>query len=171
MIRVSKTELLGFLDLFDQELDKNIGLIAVGGTAMTLLGIKASTKDIDFNIPSKEDFEEFKRVNDRIKPGVKIDVWPSNMIFSEILPEDYVKSTIEYKTNFKKIDVRILSPIDIACSKISRFSASDVEDIQDCIRHAKITKKHLAERASQYERAANEEVFRQNLDYIIENMF
>ena len=57
MVRVSKTELLGFLDLFDQELDKNIGLIAVGGTAMTLLGIKASTKDIDFNIPSKEDFE------------------------------------------------------------------------------------------------------------------
>ena len=70
MARVSEKELLNFLDLFDQELDKNIVLIAVGGTAMTLLGLKASTKDIDFNIPLDEDLEEFERVKNKIKPGI-----------------------------------------------------------------------------------------------------
>ena len=29
----------------------------------------------------------------------------------------------EYKTSFKRIKVMILNPIDIVCSKISRFSA------------------------------------------------
>ena len=138
---------------------------------MTLLGIKASTKDIDFNIPSDEDFKKFKHLNEKIKPGVKIDFWHSNMIFSEILPGDYVKATTEYKTSFKKIDVRILSPIDIACSKISRFSPADAEDIQGCIKYARITKNRLAERASQYSRAGSDDVFEQNLKYIMKNMF
>ena len=171
MVGVSKKELLDFLELFDQELDRNIVLIAVGGTAMTLLGIKASTKDIDFNIPSDDDFKEFKHLNEKIKPGVKIDSWSSNMIFSEILPDDYLKETTEYKTRFKKIDVKILSPMDIACSKISRFSAADMEDIQSCIKYAKITKKRLAERASQYSHAGSDDIFEQNLKYIMENMF
>lgn len=171
MVRVSKKELLGFLDLFDQELDRDIVIIAVGGTAMTLLGLKASTKDIDFNIPSDGDFKEFDRVNDRIKPGVKIDSWSSNMIFSEILPEDYVNSAIEYKTSFKRIKVMILNPIDIVCSKISRFSEADMEDIKDCIRYAHITKGRLAERASQYSSAGSDRTFEQNLAYIMENMF
>ncbi|WP_088819838.1 DUF6036 family nucleotidyltransferase [Candidatus Mancarchaeum acidiphilum] len=150
---------------------REILLIAVGGTAMTLLGIKASTKDIDFNIPLEDDFNEFNRVYDRIKPGVKIDSWSSNMIFSEILPEDYVKSTIEYKTNFKKINVRILGPIDIICSKISRLNDSDMEDIKDCIKYAHITKAHLDKRADQYSRAGNDRIFEQNLKYIMENFF
>ncbi len=171
MAGVSKKELLDFLDLFDQELDRNIVLIAVGGTAMTLLGLKASTKDIDFNIPSNSDFKEFNRVNDRIKPGVKIDSWPSNIIFSEILPEGYVKLTTEYRTGLKKIDVRILSPIDIICSKISRFNEADMEDIRDCIKYASITKGHLAKRANQYSRAGSDDVFKQNLKYIMENLF
>lgn len=171
MVRVSKKELLGFLDLFDQELDRNIVIIAVGGTAMTLLGLKASTKDIDFNIPSDEDFKEFNRVNDRIKPGVKIDSWSSNMIFSEILPEDYVDLATEYKAGFKKIRIRILNPIDIVCSKISRFSEADMEDIKDCIGYAHITKGRLAERASMYSRAGSDRVFEQNLMHIMKNMF
>ncbi len=171
MARVSKKELLDFLGLFDQELDRDILLIAVGGTAMTLLGIKASTKDIDFNIPSDDDFKEFNRINDKIKPGVKIDSWSSNMIFSEILPKDYVKLTTEHKTSFKKIDVRVLSPMDIVCSKISRLNDPDAEDIRDCIKFASITKDHLIKRASQYSRAGSDYMFERNLKYIIERMF
>ena len=171
MERVSKKELLGFLELFDQELEKNIVLIAVGGTAMTLLGIKASTKDIDFNIPSEEDYKEFIRINKKIKPGVKMDCWSNDMIFSEVLPADYVMRATDYKTDFKKITVKILSPVDIACSKISRFDEADMEDIKDCVQYAKITRKNFVERAKQYSRAGNDEVFRQNLKYIVENMF
>src|SRR5208283_66598 len=146
MGRVAKKELLGFLDSFDAELNRGVLLVAVGGTAMTLLGVKASTKDIDFNIPSEEDYKEFIRVKDKIKPGVQIDCWSSNMVFTEVLPEDYVKLSSEYKSNFDKISIRVLAPIDIICSKISRFDDADMEDIKDCITHYKITKEQLKRR-------------------------
>lgn len=117
MTRVSKTELLSVLESFDEQLTTKIVLVAVGGTAMTLLGIKPSTKDIDFNIPSENDFKEFIKLKNKIKPGVIIDCWSSNMIFSEVLPEDYIEKSKEYNSGFQKIKIKILSPLDIACSK------------------------------------------------------
>ncbi len=171
MGRVAKNELLGFLEAFDGELDRDILLIAVGGTALTLLGIKASTKDVDFNIPSKEDYKEFVRVKDKIKPGVQIDCWSLNMVFTEILPEDYVKLASLYKSDFDKISVKVLAPIDIACSKISRFDDADMEDIKDCIEHYKIKKRQFKKRAEQYLQVGNEKIFAQNLDYVLKNMF
>lgn len=171
MERISRKELLYALSLFDKNLNKDILLIAVGETAMILLGIKDSTNDIDFNIPSNDDFREFNRVNNKIKLDIKIDSWSSNMIFSETLPEDYIKSAIEYKTTFKKIDIWILNPIDIICSKISRLDDVDMEDIKDCIKYASITKVQLIKRASLYSRAGSDDIFEQNLKYIIENMF
>jgi hypothetical protein len=59
MPKVSKRQLLSVLGSFDKQLDHKILLIAVGGTAMTLLGVKASTKDIDLNIPNRIDYNEF----------------------------------------------------------------------------------------------------------------
>ena len=44
MLRIIKSELLLTLKSFDEQLNHKILLIAVGGTAMTLLGIKAFTK-------------------------------------------------------------------------------------------------------------------------------
>lgn len=160
-----------FLESFDEQLGRKIMLIAVGGTAMTLLGIKSSTKDIDFNIPSKGDYKEFRRLMDKIKPGVRIDCWPSNTIFSEVLPDDYTELAAKYRSGFSKIEVRILNPIDIACSKISRLYQDDVEDIKDCIEKFNITKKQLKERAQQFSQAGSGKVFNQNLKYILENMF
>ena len=93
------------------------------------------------------------------------------MIFTELLPDDYIKKSTEFRSKFNKIKVKVLSHIDIICSKISRFNEADMEDIRDCIKYAKITKEQLAKRASQYSRAGNDETFRQNLDYIIGHMF
>ncbi len=171
MGKVSKKELLEFLESFDEQLSKRIMLVAVGGTAMTLLGIKPSTKDIDFNIPSEENYKEFKRLMNKIKPGVSIDCWPSNMVFSEVLPENYLELASKYKSKFNKIDIRILNPIDIACSKISRFGQDDMEDIKDCIKKFNITKSQLKERARQFSQVGSEKVFNQNLQYILENIF
>jgi hypothetical protein len=171
MVGISERSLLQFLESFDPELTRRILLIAIGGTAMTLLGIKASTKDIDFNIPSEEDFKEFSRVRDKIKPGVKIDCWSSNTIFSEILPEDYIKIAIEYPSNLQKIEIKLLNPIDIACSKISRFNESDREDIKDCIGKTGITRTQMRKRAHKYSQAGSERIFNENLEYILENMF
>lgn len=50
-MRLVKSALLGFLQEVDKELERAITLIAVGGTALTLLDAKTSTIDADFTIP------------------------------------------------------------------------------------------------------------------------
>lgn len=50
----------GFLSVLNEDLDKKITLVAVGGTAMTLLDLKPSTIDIDFII-SGYDRVEFEQ--------------------------------------------------------------------------------------------------------------
>jgi len=54
---IDKNSLLKWLGNLDKKLKKNITLIAVGGTAMTLLGLKTSTRDIDFCIKHFNDYE------------------------------------------------------------------------------------------------------------------
>jgi len=171
MSRVSKDELLKFLEVFDLELKRKITIVAVGGTAMTLLGIKESTKDIDFNIPSESDYDEFIQIENKIKPNIKIDCYSQNMIFSEALPRDYLKIAIKYKSKFDKIELYILNPIDIVCSKISRLDESDIEDIKECIKDFKFTKTQIKKRALKYSRAGSDDIFNQNLKYILQNFF
>ncbi len=171
MAKVSKSGLLSVLGTFDKQLRHKILLIAVGGTAMTLLGVKASTKDIDFNIPSRIDYNEFNRLYKRISPGVQIDYYGSNMVFSEVLPEDYIDMASDYKAGFKNIRIKILAPVDIVCSKISRSNDADLEDIETCIKAYKIKKPALIKRAKLYERAGSDKVFQDNLKSILATMF
>jgi hypothetical protein len=50
--------LFGFLEEVSANLDRPVTLVAVGGTALTLLGVKESTLDIDFTAP-KDDLVAF----------------------------------------------------------------------------------------------------------------
>jgi hypothetical protein len=45
--RIDKESLLNIISAWDSFLKRGVHLIACGGTALTLLGIKASTKDED----------------------------------------------------------------------------------------------------------------------------
>jgi len=58
---ITKKDLLKWLEDIDAKLKNRITLIAVGGTAMTLLNLKESTIDVDFDI-SRENFNEFKKL-------------------------------------------------------------------------------------------------------------
>lgn len=59
---------MGLLSSVDEELERRIVLVAVGGTAMTLLDLKPSTIDIDFTGPY-DDIREFNRIQKR---GLKV---------------------------------------------------------------------------------------------------
>lgn len=45
--RLNKQKLLDILEQWNRFLKRKVHLIACGGTAMTLLDVKASTKDVD----------------------------------------------------------------------------------------------------------------------------
>ncbi len=57
MYRIDKQELLNTIRGWDSFLKRKVHLIACGGTALTLLGIKPSTKDVDLIVP---DLGEYK---------------------------------------------------------------------------------------------------------------
>jgi len=168
---IDKNGLLGVLNKIDLELKNKITIVAIGGTAMTLLGIKEATKDIDFNIPSDNDYNEFERVINEIGFNIKIDYFKKNMILTEALPRDYLKISIKYEHNFNNIALYILNPIDIVCSKIARLSDRDIEDIKECIKYYNITKSQIKERAMQYEHAGNDQLYYDNLQVALDILF
>ena len=81
---IAKKDLLNWLKKIDGKLKKNITLIAVGGTAMTLLNFKESTIDVDFDV-SRDDYNLFKNAIDKT---FRVDIFVDGYIFSEQLPED-----------------------------------------------------------------------------------
>src|SRR3990170_6142914 len=83
--KIDSTRLLEFLELMGQGLPRKIVLVAVGGTAMTLLNVKPSTRDIDFTGPG-EDIGLFRRVLGATPHGMKVDAWPDGQVFSQFLP-------------------------------------------------------------------------------------
>jgi len=54
--RLGKEQLLDIMVEWNRFLKRRVHLIACGGTAMTLLGVKPSTKDVDFMIPNIKEF-------------------------------------------------------------------------------------------------------------------
>jgi hypothetical protein len=59
-----KKVLFEFLEVINESLSKKITLVAAGGTAMTLLGLKPSTTDINFalTVPSIQKVITTKRI-------------------------------------------------------------------------------------------------------------
>ena len=74
---IDRNELVKWLRSIDNKLHRKITLVAVGGTAMTLLGLKSSTRDIDFCIKS-EDKKDFEKVLDK---KFKVDIFTDGYIF------------------------------------------------------------------------------------------
>lgn len=80
---------MDFLEEIDKELEKRITLVAVGGTALTLLGAKPSTIDVDLTLPP-DDYDEFQRALARVPVGFDVHCFQGSMIFSQDLPDDYL---------------------------------------------------------------------------------
>jgi hypothetical protein len=72
-VPLDNSQLIEFLEEIEDELERRIILVAVGGTAMTLLCLKPSTMDIDFTGPG-EDIELFDRAQKSIPHGFKVDL-------------------------------------------------------------------------------------------------
>jgi hypothetical protein len=166
---LNKTALLDFLELLDEELLEDINLVAVGGTAMTLLDLKSSTIDVDFTIPST-DMSAYKKAEQNLQHGIKIDIWKDGYVFSQGLPSDYLEKSIEIKS-FKHIVLKALHPVDIVVTKIGRLNEKDIQDIESCIKGFNLSKKQIEDRAAAIEYAGDEELYNYNLNFILKKFF
>lgn len=139
--RINKDRLLDTLSVWNGYLRKKIRLIACGGTALTLLNLKDSTKDIDFIVPELEEhnylINKLRNLGYRnvtqygwVKDGIFIfDLFPGNTVYTTGLLESPLKrdKNIPYK-EFSSIYVGILNYYDLIISKLFRCQAVDLED-------------------------------------------
>ncbi len=167
---LDKRRLTDFLEEIDRALSKNITLVAAGGTAMTLLDVKPSTIDVDFTGPA-ESISELNVAVDRLQPGFRVDSWSDGMVFSQTLPDDYLRKSIPIITKYRHIELRAMNPLDIVVTKIGRLDKRDWEDIEHCIGRFKLTRSQIKNRAAQVEYVGNEEVYRSNVESVLARFF
>lgn len=110
--------LFGFLEEVSRRLDHPVTLVAVGGTALTLLGVKESTLEVDFTAPA-DDLRAFRSALASTPHGVKVDTWPDGQVFSQFLPQDYIERSRAVRT-VGKVRLRALHPVDIVVTKAGR---------------------------------------------------
>lgn len=139
--RIDKAGLLSELSGWDSFLKRKVHLIACGGTALTLLGIKASTKDIDLMVPNLAEYEylvgllqqlgyESKSGQGWAKgEGFVFDLFKGKYIHTTGLLESPLDkgNHILFK-EFERVYLGILNYYDIIISKLFRAQAIDLED-------------------------------------------
>lgn len=147
--RIDKTGLFDVLAAWNGFLKKPVRLIACGGTAMTLLNIKASTKDIDFIVPDEGEYKylagklgelgyrQATKYGWRKDGDFLFDLYPGNKVYeTELLESPLVRGgNIPFK-EFDRIYVGILNYRDILITKLFRSSSVDIEDCLALVRKA-----------------------------------
>lgn len=140
--RLNRDELLAILRAWNRVLRRRVRMIACGGTAMTLLGVKASTKDVDFMVP---DIREHNYLMKQLPamgytqtkgPGWQrerevfhFDIFRGNSIHTTGL----LQSPLEDGRNsllveFSHLYIGILNHYDLIASKLMRGTRVDFED-------------------------------------------
>ena len=170
---IDKQEVLAYLHQIDKQLGKKVTLVAVGGTAMTLYDLKEATKDVDFCAANKEDFSIISSIAKKISGKFRLDLFSEGHIYILQLPDDYTAKSRPLKVQFKNLEVKLLSPIDIILTKTSRLNERDIEDIQALISKKRVNKKKLIERYNLVKGtyAGNEAAFHDRFEQVIKEFF
>jgi hypothetical protein len=139
--RIDKTTLLNTLSLWNRYLKRKVRIIACGGTALTLLNLKESTKDVDFLIPEQSEYRYLiKNMMDlgykqttgtgwQKNKGFIFDLFVGKTIFTTELLESSLEpgNHIPFK-EFSSIYLGILNYYDLIISKLFRFTPVDTDD-------------------------------------------
>lgn len=139
--RVNKEALLSTLSIWDGYLARKIHLIACGGTALTLLNIKESTKDVDFIIPEEGEYRYLIRVLKDLgyesktgagwakDEGFIFELYNGKRVFTtELLESPLKEGNNTPLKEFNHIYLGILNYYDLIISKIFRASSLDIVD-------------------------------------------
>ena len=152
--RLDKDELLDNLRAWNKVLRRKVHLIACGGTAMTLLGVKASTKDVDFMVPDVREYNYlikqlpamgYTRTTDpgwqRKGEAFQFDLFRGNNIHTTgLLESPLVAGRNKRLIEFSHLYIGILNDYDLISSKLMRGTRVDYED---CVALARFHKKEL----------------------------
>lgn len=139
--RIDKTGLLERLGIWNGFLKRKVHLVACGGTALTLLDVKPSTKDIDLLVPVVEEHSYLMKILKDLgyksasgagwarDDGFIFDLFPGKRVHTTELLESPLDSgnNIPVK-EFTHIYLGVLNYYDIIISKLFRGTGVDMED-------------------------------------------
>lgn len=148
----------GMLKLLS-ELDKRLGLKAplnvylAGGMAVHLYTGMRVTGDIDAEFGARVHLPNDLLVEVTLEDGTTQTVFLDtnyNASFA-LMHEDYLQDAIEVpigSLGVEHIRLHVLSPVDLAVSKIARFASNDQEDIASLVRLGLTSAQAIEERAT-----------------------
>lgn len=130
------------MTIWNRFLKRKIHLIACGGTALTLQGIKNTTKDVDFMVPKETEYKYLINTLQQLgyQPhtgaGWKIpgdpyifDLYRGKRIHTtELLESPLKKGQHKLIKEWQHLYIGVLNHYDLITSKIFRASSADMED-------------------------------------------
>jgi len=180
---VDKQGLLDIIIAWDSFLKRKVHLIACGGTALTLLGIKASTKDIDLIVPNTGEYEYLIGILKQLgyKPaagsgwsrgdGFIFDLFRGKFVHTtELLETPLDKGNHILTKEFDRIYLGVLNYYDIIITKLFRASSIDIEDCLMLLKNKKseIDIKYLEKRFKETASFdVSEDKLNKNLEYFL----
>src|SRR3989338_1919089 len=149
--------LFALLESISSYLDIKTSFYALGGTALTLRGIKKSTLDIDINVSTEQEYARISSLFQDIgferkgparwitQEGLAFDLFHGFSIFgTHLLPDSLDKAT--FIKSLGNIQLYALSLPDIVISKLARGDSRDFADIKTIFENEKIDLISLVER-------------------------
>ena len=183
--RISGVDLLDTLENWDSLMNFRVRLIACGGTALTLLNIKESTKDIDLIVPETSEYDKLmkflKALNYRFKgnglvheddPYFIYQFWCGNKVFTTDLLESPLKENKHILINrWTHIYLGALNLTDLIITKMFRGTPGDREDSIAAFSTGQVDAEKLLESFSEAARYdLNPEKVMQNFGYLVEGL-
>ena len=160
--RVLADELTETLHAWDELIPgrEKIRLIACGGTALTLLGYKESTKDVDFLLPDESEYQRLvgflKEAGygpvtpygwKRLGENIIFDLYPGKKVYStELLTSPLEEGGNRKVREWQKIYLGVLNPLDLIISKMFRGTEADIGDSLALLEREKIDLEKLESR-------------------------
>ncbi len=140
--RLNKQALLEILEQWNRFLRRKVHLIACGGTAMTLMDVKPSTKDVDFIVPNAPEhvyllkvLKElgYEQVTDRgwRRRGdiFRFDLFPGKRIHTtELLESPLEPGNHRLLMEYTRLYIGVLNEYDLIASKLMRGTGVDFDD-------------------------------------------
>ena len=154
---INAEELFELIESISKFIEKEIKMYVLGGTALTILNIKKSTRDVDINIESNSEYKYICKIFEQIgfekkgpirwftQEGMAFDIFHGSYILgTDLLPDCLEKS--KFIKSFGNIKLYTLPLEDIIISKLARGDSRDFEDIKMILKNKKINLKDFVQR-------------------------
>ncbi|MBW1797197.1 MAG: hypothetical protein JRJ21_02065 [Deltaproteobacteria bacterium] len=158
--RITGMELIETIDNWEHLINFKVNLIGCGGTALTLLEIKDSTKDIDMIVPVQNEYERLMTFLRSIgyqekgnglahpdDPNFLYQFWTGNRVFTtELLDSPLEPDKNILIKKWKHIYLGALNLQDLIITKMFRGTQVDLDDCVAAFAASKMNPEALLER-------------------------